>query len=528
MLPPLSLFLLLAVPGWQASFEPATLSTYLDSEGLSVLVAAAGDRASDARPARRSLVAALRATGKTRAVLDEGPLGDLSGLDDAHVVERGRRLPVDVILVIRVFPGAEGQAPTAVVTSYSRATGATLSALTVQRGFPLEARNGGQALPSTAEESVTQLVRQHEGLGNEPPPPPPGSPEAKCQERAILRASAGTVGSRVYYYQGQQALDLPTLFGLLGRLDLAASYGRRSTTKRALVGSGVTAMVLGVAVAIAGAFVQGSCTTIDTLTGNCTAHQSGDASVAAVGGGVFLAGLIATAWGAALRLGLLLVSRDGLVLTNAHVVENAARVDVVLHDGRRMLGDVVERGVDDTDVALVQLPLHDCPVPELGGQTDIKVGSWVGAIGHGAGAIWTFNSGMVSNIYPSGAERPVFQTQIPINAGNSGGPIFTSRGRIVGLVTAKIQEASDLNFGIALDVARRALWRLARALDCLLVLVPPRVPVFVDGAMVGTGPRVAAPVRAGAEHDVFAVIQGKMVRRRVRFPDVPWIDLTKP
>jgi S1-C subfamily serine protease len=222
------------------------------------------------------------------------------------------------------------------------------------------------------------------------------------------------------------------------------------------------------------------------------------------------------------------VSADGLVLTNAHVVGTRKKVDVVLYSGQRLIGDVVELGANNTDVALVQVATHSAPTVELGGLADIEVGSWVGAVGHGEGAIWTFNSGMVSNVYPDGADRPVFQTQIPVNPGNSGGPIFNASGRVVGLVTAKIQDASDLNFGIGLDVARRQLKKLAELARLLVVIAPAGVPVFVDGTMVGTGPRVAVELAPATDHEVSAVIEGKMVRRPAKFPDVHEVDLTPP
>jgi len=152
------------------------------------------------------------------------------------------------------------------------------------------------------------------------------------------------------------------------------------------------------------------------------------------------------------------------------------------------------------------------------------VGSWVGSIGHGRGAIWTFNTGMISNIYPDGAERPVFQTQIPLNPGNSGGPIFDRRGQVLGIVTAGIHDASSINFGIGMEVARRSLKKLGAICDCLVVLAPAGVPVFVDGAMAGTGPRVVVPV-SEKTHEVFAVILGQMKKAKVKFPQTREVEL---
>ncbi|HEY3447461.1 MAG TPA: serine protease [Myxococcales bacterium] len=219
------------------------------------------------------------------------------------------------------------------------------------------------------------------------------------------------------------------------------------------------------------------------------------------------------------------VTRDGLVLTNAHVVEGKPKVEVVLRDGRRLPGTVVEKAADRIDLALVQVAVSDAAVPPRATLAEVRIGSWVGAIGHGRGAIWTFNTGMVSNIYPEGADHPVFQTQIPLNPGNSGGPIFDRQGRVVGIVTAGITDASAINFGIAMDVAFKSLTRLAAVSDLLLVKAPKGVPVFVDGVMAGTGPRVAVPAVAGRTYEVFAVIEGAMKKAQAKFPEVREVEL---
>lgn len=212
------------------------------------------------------------------------------------------------------------------------------------------------------------------------------------------------------------------------------------------------------------------------------------------------------------------ITPDGLILTNAHVVKDASTVKVVLHDGRTFSADVVERGADDVDVALVQAKLTGAPALPLDDLSSVKIGSWVGAVGHGHGGIWTFNTGMISNIYPAGAEHPVFQTQIPLNPGNSGGPIFNRSGRVVGIVTAGIENASSINFGIAMGVARRALSKLAKACECIAITAPRGVPIFVNGVMSGTGPRLVISAASGKDYDIFAVIAGQMKRTHATYP----------
>lgn len=208
---------------------------------------------------------------------------------------------------------------------------------------------------------------------------------------------------------------------------------------------------------------------------------------------------------------------DGLVLTNAHVVAGTERVEVITFDGKKLPGRVVERGAG-VDLAVVQLEgasglatLRPAPTAEVG------VGQWVAAVGHGRGGGWTFTTGTVSNLYTSSEGHAVFQTQTPINPGNSGGPLVNRAGLVVGIATASVESAQNLNFGIRIDVALLRLAALEPVCECVVVKAPAGVPVFVDGAMVGTGPRVAVPVAAG-EHAVFAVIGGKKVERTVRWP----------
>ncbi len=221
------------------------------------------------------------------------------------------------------------------------------------------------------------------------------------------------------------------------------------------------------------------------------------------------------------------VTDAGLILTNRHVVGDQTVVDVVLHDGSRLKGQVIERATDDVDLALVQLSEpRKTPVLELDQSDSLKVGAWVAAVGHGLGGIWTYSVGMVSNIYPAGSQRPVFQTQIPLNPGSSGGPMIDRLGRVVGVTTAGIEGANNVNFGIRIDVAFRTLSKLSSKCECLVVHAPAGVPVFVDGKMAGKGPRLVVPAVA-REYEVFVVHQGKMNKQKVRYPEVREVKLAQ-
>jgi serine protease Do len=220
------------------------------------------------------------------------------------------------------------------------------------------------------------------------------------------------------------------------------------------------------------------------------------------------------------------VGADGLILTNAHVVGEARTVRVVLHDGRALVGKVLARAPDKLDLALVQVEARDLVPLELGGLADLKVGSFAASVGHGKGGIWTFNTGMVSNIYPAAdTARPVFQTQIPLNPGSSGGPVLDRFGRVVGVVTAGITDSNSINFAIKIDVAIASFPELAPACGaCIVFTAPSGVPVFLDGSMVGTGPKIVLEIGHG-RHASFAVVRGVKRERFFSFPAIRSVDL---
>jgi S1-C subfamily serine protease len=111
----------------------------------------------------------------------------------------------------------------------------------------------------------------------------------------------------------------------------------------------------------------------------------------------------------------------------------------------------------------------------------------------------------------------VFQTQIPLNPGSSGGPIVERHGRVVGIVTAGIVDSNNINFAIRSDVALKSL-KTNIATSCLTVDAPPSVSVFFDGKLAGPGPRVLIDAQPGT-HEVFGVIGGAMKKLKLRFPE---------
>jgi len=218
------------------------------------------------------------------------------------------------------------------------------------------------------------------------------------------------------------------------------------------------------------------------------------------------------------------INDEGLILTNQHVIGNSKKLTVVLHDGRKVAASFVEKASDNVDLALIKVDLGKVTPLDIYSRKLIKVGSWVGSIGHGEGGIWTFNTGMISNIYPNGNSRPVFQTQIPLNPGNSGGPIFNRDGDVVGIVTSGLIDSNNINFGIRIDHAVRYLEAIAKNGSNLTIKAPAGVPIFVNGQMAGKGPKIVIDAK-NSDYIVFAVIKGKMKKVEFTYPNKKIIEL---
>ena len=150
---------------------------------------------------------------------------------------------------------------------------------------------------------------------------------------------------------------------------------------------------------------------------------------------------------------------DGVVLTNAHVVDGVSEVGVTLPDGRRFSGKVV--GADPvTDVAVVKLAATGLPVAPLGDSNKVRPGQWAIAIGNPLGLDNTVTLGIISavhrtNAIGAGQRVPYLQTDAAVNPGNSGGPLINDRGQVIGINTA-IRKApgAGLSFAIPMDLAR--------------------------------------------------------------------------
>ncbi|WP_367847152.1 Do family serine endopeptidase [Rhodoferax sp. WC2427] len=155
-----------------------------------------------------------------------------------------------------------------------------------------------------------------------------------------------------------------------------------------------------------------------------------------------------------------IVSADGIVMTNAHVVKDAKEVVVKLTDRREFVAKVL--GADPkTDIAVLKIDAKNLPVATIGKSSDLKVGEWVLAIGSPYGFENTVTAGVVSakgRSLPDDSAVPFIQTDAAVNPGNSGGPLFNSRGEVIGInsqIYSRTGGYQGLSFAIPMDLASK-------------------------------------------------------------------------
>ena len=156
-----------------------------------------------------------------------------------------------------------------------------------------------------------------------------------------------------------------------------------------------------------------------------------------------------------------IISADGRLITNAHVVEGAQQVKVTLKDGKTFDGQVV--GTDSiTDVAVVKIDGENLPIATLGKTGNLTPGEWAIAIGNPLGLDNTVTVGIISALGRSSSEVGVpdkrvrfIQTDAAINPGNSGGPLLNAQGEVIGINTAIRADAQGLGFAIPIETVRR-------------------------------------------------------------------------
>lgn len=231
-----------------------------------------------------------------------------------------------------------------------------------------------------------------------------------------------------------------------------------------------------------------------------------------------------------------IVSPDGVVLTNAHVVADADEVTVKLTDKREFKAKVL--GIDKlSDVAVLRINARDLPTVKIGDPKASRVGEWVVAIGSPFGFENTVTAGIVSakwRTLPDEGYVPFLQTDVAINPGNSGGPLFNMRGEVIG-INSQIYSRSGgyqgLSFAIPIDVAMKVERQLLEhgkvSRGRLGVTIQEVTPDLAEsfamdkpaGALIASVEQGSPAEKAGIEPgDVILKLDGTAINRSAELP----------
>jgi serine protease Do len=239
-----------------------------------------------------------------------------------------------------------------------------------------------------------------------------------------------------------------------------------------------------------------------------------------------------------------IISADGYVLTNAHVIDSADEVVVKLNDKREFKARVI--GADRlTDVALLKIEATGLPAVKIGDPNKMRVGEWVFAIGSPFGLEQTVTAGIVSakgRSLPDENYVPFIQTDVAINPGNSGGPLFNMKGEVVG-INSQIYSRSGGYMGLAFSIPIDLAFDIQQQLKQYGKVSRGRMGVSIQdmskelaesfgigktsGALINTvekgGPAEKAGIQAG---DVIQRFDGKPIAQAADLPRI--VGLTKP
>lgn len=239
-----------------------------------------------------------------------------------------------------------------------------------------------------------------------------------------------------------------------------------------------------------------------------------------------------------------IISADGQILTNAHVVDGADQIVVKLADNSEKTATVI--GLDKaSDVAVLKIEAEGLPVVQMGDSSLLEVGDWVLAIGSPFGLEHTATQGIVSAVgrsLPDGNYVPFIQTDVAVNPGNSGGPLFNTRGEVIG-INSQIYSRSGGYMGLSFAIPINTATGVARQLAANGRVERGWLGVGIQnvngdlaksfglekptGALVGqvdkTGPASKAGIKPG---DVILAFNGRQISQSADLP--PLVGETKP
>ncbi len=158
-----------------------------------------------------------------------------------------------------------------------------------------------------------------------------------------------------------------------------------------------------------------------------------------------------------------IIDKDGYIVTNNHVIDNAEKIVVILNDEKEFEAQIIGRD-KNTDLALIKIESnHNLPVLGFGDSDSLKVGQWVVAIGNPFGLEQTVTAGIVSakgRVIGSGPYDDFIQTDASINPGNSGGPLLNMKGEVIGINTAIVAGGQGIGFAIPVNLAKNVIAQL--------------------------------------------------------------------
>jgi len=228
-----------------------------------------------------------------------------------------------------------------------------------------------------------------------------------------------------------------------------------------------------------------------------------------------------------------IISSDGYILTNNHVIEDADEIKITLSDKKVYEARLIGRD-EKTDLAVLKIDAdHDLPFVKLGDSSKLQVGDWLIAIGNPFGLARTVTAGIVSargRVIGSGPYDDFIQTDASINPGNSGGPLFNVHGEVVGINTAIVASGQGIGFAIPVNMARDLLPQLKAGkvsrgrLGVHIQEVTPELAAsfgFKDkqGAVIAEVITDSPAERAGLEvGDIILAVDGKKVEEMHLLP----------